>query len=198
MDEDGCPDPDNDGDGIPDVEDQCVDVPGPKDNHGCPYEDKDKDGIPDHLDKCPDEPENYNGYQDEDGCPDNRPTLVTQTADAIEIQGSVEFATNSSKIVGAKSFQILDGVASLMVHNLRIQQVEVQGHTDNRGGEAANKKLSQDRAEAVVKYLTEKGVQASRLTAVGYGQEKPIADNNTNAGRQKNRRVEFKITRQAK
>lgn len=198
MDEDGCPDPDNDGDGIPDVEDQCVDVPGPKDNHGCPYEDKDKDGIPDHLDKCPDEPENYNGYQDDDGCPDNRPTLVTQTADAIEIQGSVEFATNSSKIVGAKSFQILDGVASLMVHNLRIQQVEVQGHTDNRGGEAANKKLSQDRAEAVVKYLTEKGVQASRLTAVGYGQEKPIADNNTNAGRQKNRRVEFKITRQAK
>jgi outer membrane protein OmpA-like peptidoglycan-associated protein len=198
QDEDGCPDPDNDGDGIPDIEDQCVDVPGSKENHGCPFPDRDGDGIPDHLDKCPDEPENFNGFQDDDGCPDNRPTLVTQTADSIEIKGSVEFATNSAKIVGAKSFQILDGVSALMVHNLRIQQVEVQGHTDDRGGEAANKKLSQERAEAVVKYLTEKGVQANRLTAVGHGQEKPIADNKTADGRQKNRRVEFKILRQAK
>ena len=198
KDEDGCPDPDNDGDGVVDIEDQCVDVPGSKENNGCPEEDKDKDGIADRVDKCPDKPENYNGFQDDDGCPDNRPTLVTQTADAIEIKGSVQFATNSAKIVGGRSFQILDGVAALMVHNLRIQKVEVQGHTDNRGGEANNMKLSQERAEAVVKYLTEKGVQASRLTAKGYGQDEPIADNKTRAGRQKNRRVEFKILRQAK
>jgi len=198
KDEDGCPDPDNDGDGVMDIEDQCVDVPGSKENNGCPEEDKDKDGIADRVDKCPDKPENYNGFEDEDGCPDNRPTLVTQTADAIEIKGSVEFATSSAKIVGARSFQILDGVAALMVHNLRIQQVEVQGHTDNRGGEATNKKLSQERAEAVVKYLQEKGVQEGRLTAKGYGQDQPIADNKTAGGRQKNRRVEFKIARQAK
>ena len=198
KDEDGCPDPDNDGDGVIDVEDQCVDVPGSKENNGCPEEDKDKDGIVDRVDKCPDKPENYNGFQDDDGCPDNRPTLVTQTGDAIEIKGSVEFATNSSKIVGARSFQILDGVAALMVHNLRIQEVEVGGHTDDRGGAANNTKLSQERAEAVMKYLTDKGVQASRLTAKGYGQDKPIADNTSRGGRQKNRRVEFKIMRQAK
>lgn len=195
-DEDGCPDPDNDGDGVPDIEDQCVNEPGPKENYGCPLLDSDGDGIPDIHDKCPKEPENYNGYQDDDGCPDNRPTLVTQTADAIEIKGSVEFATGSAKIVGAKSFQILDGVAALMKHNLRIQEVEVQGHTDNRGGEAVNKKLSQERAEAVTAYLVQNGVAATRLKSVGYGQEKPIADNKTQQGRQKNRRVELKITKQ--
>jgi len=198
KDEDGCPDLDNDGDGVVDIQDQCVDVPGSKENNGCPEDDKDKDGIPDRTDKCPDKPENYNGYKDEDGCPDNRPTLVTQTADAIEIKGAVQFATGSSKIVGGRSFQILDGVAALLNHNLRIQKVEVQGHTDDRGGKDKNQALSQERAEAVVKYLTEKGVKASRLEAKGYGQDNPIADNKTRAGRQKNRRVEFKILRQAK
>jgi OOP family OmpA-OmpF porin len=197
QDEDGCPDPDEDGDGVMDVDDECPQQPGTKENKGCPEKDRDNDGIIDRLDKCPDKPENYNGYQDDDGCPDNKPTLVTQTGDAIEIKGSIEFETNSDKIVGNKSFAILDGVAALMTHNMRIQQVEVGGHTDDRGGADNNMKLSQRRAEAVRTYLIGKGVAADRLTAVGYGQTKPIADNKSAAGRQKNRRVEFKILKQA-
>jgi outer membrane protein OmpA-like peptidoglycan-associated protein len=197
QDEDGCPDPDNDGDGVIDQEDQCVDTPGTKENNGCPEEDKDKDGIIDRLDKCPDKPENYNGFEDEDGCPDAKPTLVVQTADAIEIKGTIEFATDSDKIVGAKSFQILDAVAALMSHNLAIQLVEVGGHTDDRGGRERNVTLSKNRAQACATYVSSKGVKPERLTSAGYGQDKPIADNKTPQGRQKNRRVEFKILKQA-
>jgi len=72
-DEDGCPDPDNDQDGIPDVQDKCPNEPGPRENDGCPMNkvhDRDGDGIPDNLDKCPDEPEDFDKFQDEDGCPD--------------------------------------------------------------------------------------------------------------------------------
>jgi OmpA-OmpF porin, OOP family len=72
-DEDGCPDPDNDQDGIPDHLDHCPNEPGPPENHGCPLDeiaDRDGDGIPDHLDLCPDDPEDFDGFEDEDGCPD--------------------------------------------------------------------------------------------------------------------------------
>ena len=72
-DEDGCPDLDNDQDGIPDVQDKCPNDPGPRENDGCPMNkvhDRDGDGIPDELDKCPDQPEDFDGFQDEDGCPD--------------------------------------------------------------------------------------------------------------------------------
>jgi outer membrane protein OmpA-like peptidoglycan-associated protein len=72
-DEDGCPDPDNDQDGIPDVLDKCPNDPGPRENDGCPFKkvnDRDGDGIPDDVDKCPDEPEDFDGFEDEDGCPD--------------------------------------------------------------------------------------------------------------------------------
>lgn len=197
MDEDGCPDPDNDGDGVLDNEDQCFDVPGTKENNGCPEVDTDKDGIPDRLDKCKTQPENFNGFQDDDGCPDNKPTLVEQKADKLEIKGTIEFATASDKIVGAKSFAILDAVASLLTHNLKIQQLEVGGHTDDKGDKQLNMDLSKKRAEACKKYLVDKGVKVERLSAAGYGPEKPIADNKTPAGRQKNRRVEFNILKQA-
>jgi outer membrane protein OmpA-like peptidoglycan-associated protein len=72
-DEDGCPDLDNDQDGIPDVQDKCPNEPGPRENQGCPMNkvhDRDGDGIPDNLDTCPDEPEDFDGFEDEDGCPD--------------------------------------------------------------------------------------------------------------------------------
>jgi OOP family OmpA-OmpF porin len=72
QDEDGCPDPDNDQDGIPDVDDKCPNVPGPRPD-GCPHQldgDRDGDGIPDPTDKCPDDPEDFDGFQDADGCPD--------------------------------------------------------------------------------------------------------------------------------
>src|SRR5262249_31209837 len=105
---------------------------------------------------------------------------------------------DSDKIVGARSFQVLDGVASLMVHHPEVFQVEVGGHTDNTGDAAHNTELSKARAAAVVSYLTTKGVDAKRLSSQGYGPDKPIADNKTAGGRTKNRRVEFNIVSSTK
>ena len=203
-DTDGCPDPDNDGDGIPDDSDECIDQPevknGFKDEDGCPdaAPDTDKDGIPDDKDKCPKQPENLNGFEDEDGCPDKGPSLVQVTEDDIKILQRVEFATGSDKIQGATSFAVLDAVGSVLKVHKEIFLVEVAGHTDNVGNADQNRQLSQKRAEAVVKYLLDKGVDKSRLQAKGYGPDKPIADNKQTAGRQKNRRVEFNILKSAK
>jgi len=199
QDTDGCPDPDNDNDGVPDAMDECGDQPetknGFKDEDGCPdtAPDRDGDGIPDSLDKCPTQPENLNGIEDEDGCPDRGPTLVEVKGTEIKILQRVEFETSSDKIKGAPSFAVLDAVVGALKVHQEITKVEVQGHTDNTGDATQNKELSQKRAEAVVKYLTDKGIGATRLTAMGYGQDKPVSDNKTAAGRQKNRRVEFMI-----
>ena len=203
-DTDGCPDPDNDGDGIPDEGDECIDQPeiknGFRDEDGCPDEtpDNDKDGIPDDKDKCPKVPENLNGVEDEDGCPDRGVSLVKVGEDDIKILQRVEFATGSEKIQGAPSFAVLDAVASAMKLNPGIFLVEIAGHTDNVGPADANRALSQQRAEAVVAYLKGKGVEPARIQAKGYGPDKPVADNKTGAGRQKNRRVEFNILKSIK
>jgi outer membrane protein OmpA-like peptidoglycan-associated protein len=196
----GCPDRDHDG--VPDHLDKCPDVPEPTDDlwdgSGCPHvRDTDHDGIPDDVDQCPTQPETYNGFQDADGCPDKGPTVVELSETAIKVQGRVEFATGKDKIDGAKSFQVLDAVAGVMGGHKDILLVEVQGHTDGAGVADQNRKLSQKRAEAVVKYLTTKGVDAARLTAKGYGPDVPVADNKTPAGRQKNRRVDFVILKTA-
>ncbi len=199
QDEDGCPDADNDGDGVLDAEDECVDQPGTRANKGCPDPDSDGDGIPDSQDKCKDKPETYNGYQDTDGCPDKAPgTLVEVTDDGIKILDRIEFATGSDKIVGAKSFKILDQVASVLKANHSIYLVEIGGHTDSAGDAAGNKALSQKRADAVKRELVKRDVPEKKLQPTGYGQEKPIADNKDAKGRQANRRVEFSILKSAK
>jgi outer membrane protein OmpA-like peptidoglycan-associated protein len=76
-----------------------------------------------------------------------------------------------------------------MMHK-KTARLEISGHTDDAGKKAANKKLSQERADAVRDYLVSKGIEADRIKAVGYGDEKPIAPNDTSEGRQKNRRIE--------
>ena len=203
ADTDGCPDPDNDGDKINDDADECIDQPevynGFKDEDGCPDSapDTDKDGIPDDKDKCPKQPENLNGFEDEDGCPDKGPSLVQVTENDIKILQRVEFATGSDKIQGATSFAVLNAVGSVLSIHKEIFLIEIAGHTDNVGVAAQNTQLSQKRAEAVVKYLVDKGVDAKRMQAKGYGPDKPIADNKQTAGRQKNRRVEFNILKSA-
>lgn len=203
-DTDGCPDPDNDNDGILDDNDECNLEPeiknGYKDEDGCPdsVPDKDGDGIPDTVDQCPNVPENVNGNKDDDGCPDTGPELVKIETDDIKILDRVEFATGKDAIQGNKSFAVLDAVASALKLHPEIFLVEIGGHTDNVGVAADNKALSQKRADAVLKYLTGKGLQATRLVAKGYGSEKPIADNKTKAGQQKNRRVEFVILKSTK
>ncbi len=195
-DEDGCPEADNDKDGLLDADDLCPDeaedVDETDDDDGCPDLDDDQDGIPDVDDKCPKKKEVFNGLEDEDGCPDKGKTLVVITKERIEIKQQVNFATDSDEIVGDSSFQILDVVAAILKANPQFK-VEVQGHTDNAGGYDHNVDLSQRRAEAVVKYLVEKGVDPANLTAKGYGPDVPIASNKNKKGKAKNRRVEFHL-----
>ena len=187
VDANGCP-IDSDGDGVPDYLDKCPNTPaaavGYVDSVGCPL-DSDADGVPDYLDKCPTVP----GTEANKGCPEVKREVRQLLQKAMQ---GIEFETGKAKIK-KKSYALLDEIAAIFIAN-ESYIIEVQGHTDNTGKAAANKKISEQRAKEVMKYLEKKGVPADRMTAVGYGQEQPIADNKTAAGRQKNRRVEFKIT----
>ncbi len=189
----GCPKPkDSDGDGILDVDDACPDEKGvassdPKKN-GCPVKDTDGDGILDPEDACPDQPGPKNADPKKNGCP-----AVRIEAGQVKILEQVKFKTGSAVIL-AESNDILSGVAKVLKEHPEIKKVRVEGHTDNKGSPAANKQLSKARAESVKKWLmTKGGVEAARLTTAGFGQEKPIDTNDTDAGRQNNRRVEFHI-----
>ena len=190
----GCPLPkDTDGDGIPDVSDACPTEPGPRSDdptkNGCPPpKDTDGDGIPDNIDKCPNEPETFNGYQDEDGCPDEIPAALKRFTGVIE---GINFKTNSANLT-KKSYDVLDRAVQVL-SDYPDTRFEISGHTDNVGKDEYNKELSQKRADAVKDYLIQKGIRAERLTSVGYGLEKPIADNKTKAGKAKNRRTEFQL-----
>ncbi len=195
-DEDGCPDVDNDADGVLDVNDKCPllaeDKDGFQDEDGCPDLDNDGDGFPDTTDKCPNEAEVINGVEDEDGCPDKGKTKVRITETKIEILEKVFFDSGKAKIK-KRSFGLLDQVAAVLKAYPKMTKIRVEGHTDDRGKDASNLKLSQRRAESVVKYLNEKGVDAGRLVAQGFGETQPIASNKSKAGRSSNRRVEFNI-----
>lgn len=172
---DGC-ELDSDGDGVVDSQDRCPNTPaGTKVNaQGCPL-DSDGDGVLDADDKCPD---TVKGAKvDAQGC------VVT-----LILKG-VNFEVNSAKL-NADSMAALDVVADSLLKNPDAK-LEVGGHTDNKGSAAYNKKLSAARAKSVMDYLVLKGVPAARLTAKGYGLEKPIADNKTADGRALNRRVEL-------
>ncbi len=197
-DEDGCPEPDNDRDGILDVDDFCPeepeDIDGFEDEDGCPEYDNDGDGVPDMKDLCPNEPEVLNGIKDDDGCPDKGKPLVVVSKNKIELKEMIQFKTNSDEIKGAVSFDILNIVSSVLLGNPELK-VMIEGHTDNKGSEENNRKLSQKRADSVKKYLVSSGIAAARLETKGYGSDKPIEDNKTVAGRNANRRVEFIIIR---
>jgi outer membrane protein OmpA-like peptidoglycan-associated protein len=194
--EDGCPDDDIDGDGIPNKLDQCPEDAEDRDRFqdgdGCPDPDNDSDGIPDTVDECPIDPETKNGFLDEDGCPDDPNEKVVVTKNKIIITEPVYFATGKDTIL-KQSYPILNEVARVLEENPRIKLVRVEGHTDDRGNDDMNQKLSQRRANSVRTYLINKGIDRDRLEAVGYGETRPIAENETGEGRAKNRRVEFII-----
>jgi OOP family OmpA-OmpF porin len=118
---------------------------------------------------------------------------VRVTQNKVEILETVYFDTNLATIK-SESFPLLDEVTNSILTDRSIVRIEVSGHTDNVGDPAANLKLSQDRAQAVVDYIVKHGVDPRKIAAVGYGQTKPIAKNNTETGRAQNRRVEFVIT----
>jgi outer membrane protein OmpA-like peptidoglycan-associated protein len=191
--DDACPDlagdpahkgcPDTDGDGLYDNEDSCPRVKGPIENHGCPWPDTDGDGILDKDDACP----TVFGVAENHGCP----ALTKKELATIKYAfDNLEFETGKDKIK-SKSFISLNGLAELLV--LKGYGLRIDGHTDNVGAYEMNMDLSRKRAEAVKVYMMGKGVSGSKLETNGYGFTKPIADNKTAAGRQKNRRVEMNI-----
>jgi outer membrane protein OmpA-like peptidoglycan-associated protein len=183
----GCPPPgDRDGDGFTDDVDACVDVPGIAPD-GCPDPDPDKDGILGTNDACPDVAETKNGFEDTDGCPDEVPTDFA----GLEVLEGVFFPTNEDTL-GKTSIDILDrAVAALQKHPS--VRVEISGHTDSTGNRQHNMDLSQRRAEAVKRYLVEHGIDASRMETRGAGPDEPLDSNSSNAGRAKNRRIEFRV-----
>ena len=177
---DGCS-PDTDKDGIVDALDKCANTPAgvTVDAAGCPV-DSDKDGVPDHLDKCPN---TLVGVAvDKNGCPN-------KNQDLDKLKKGIQFKSGSAKLT-ASSNKTLNNIVKLL-KKLPNVNLEIQGHTDDVGKEEKNKKISEQRAQAVVKYLVKKGISADRLRAVGYGSDKPIADNKTKKGRKLNRRVEL-------
>ena len=190
VDAKGCP-LDSDGDGVFDGLDRCPDTPaGVKVSaDGCPL-DSDGDGVPDYLDKCLSEPAPGTA----DGCPPK--VVAAEPAPAAEpaaprkltLEG-VNF-DNDSASLRPESIAVLDNAAATLKEWGEIK-VEVAGHTDSVDTDAYNLRLSQRRAEAVRDYLIRQGVAAERLTAKGYGEASPVADNKTAEGRFKNRRVEL-------
>jgi OmpA-OmpF porin, OOP family len=190
---DGCPvPPDRDGDGIPDQWDKCPDKAedkdGIEDGDGCPEDDFDQDGVADVQDACPRAPGKPSPNPKANGCP----TSFEFDGKVIRIKQQVHFKTGSAQIL-PDSFPMLQEIADLLKANPSIKRISIEGHTDNMGNADMNLKLSQARSESVMTWLTQHGVEASRVEAHGYGIARPIDTNNTAEGRAANRRVEFRI-----
>jgi OmpA-OmpF porin, OOP family len=180
----GCPVPDTDKDGINDEEDKCPTVPGVARYSGCPVPDTDGDGINDEEDKCP----QVAGTAANQGCPEIKTEIIKKVDYAAQ---NILFVTGSAKLI-AKSNKGLDEVVKILQTNPDLK-ITIEGHTDDVGDAVKNQALSEKRANAVKAYFVNKGIDESRITATGYGEDQPIADNKTVAGRKKNRRVEMKL-----
>lgn len=125
--------------------------------------------------------------------PPEEPKRVEVKDDHIEIREKIQFQKSSAMIL-AESHDLLNEIVSVIQANPDITKIAIEGHTSSEGGEDFNRDLSKRRAASVLKYLTDKGVDAGRLTSAGFGPDKPIASNDTEPDREKNRRVEFNIT----
>ncbi|MCB9595758.1 MAG: OmpA family protein [Sandaracinaceae bacterium] len=181
---------DRDRDGVPDDRDGAPDDPedhdGFEDEDGVPDPDNDRDGVLDVDDGCPLAP----GPAPEHGCP--RTVRVDEASGRIYILQRVEFETNRAEIL-PESHEVLEEVRAVLASNPQLRVVRVEGHTDDRGRDAANLDLSTRRAQAVIAWLVEHGIARSRFTGVGCGEVHPIETNGTPEGRRSNRRVEFHI-----
>jgi len=214
VDDQGCERAqDRDRDGVPDTVDRCLDTPAgvAVDAEGCTrMTDADNDGVADNLDRCPGT--SFGAAVDAMGCAIDPAAgagaaggagngtaaagagaasgvQAVAQGDIVVLKG-VNFASGSATLL-PESMQVLDSIAGDLLDNPDLA-IEVSGHTDNTGSAATNRRLSKQRAEAVRAYLIGKGIAASRLTAVGYGPDRPIASNKTEDGRAANRRVELK------
>ena len=246
QDGDACADRDNDGDGVDDEADLCPNEPETVNNiddrDGCPDRrpefdpktalaaaaattigDRDADGLDNELDACPDAPEDLDGFQDADGCPepdddgDGLPDAKDHCPRSAEIFNGVDDDDGCPDVATAtlaprgivigdtilfvpgratldpKSYGLLDQLAAIIHNHPEILRLEVAGHTDSVGSLAMNLALSEARASAVRDYLVGRGVDPARLRAVGYGPNVPLAPNGTEDGRMLNRRVELTI-----
>ncbi|WP_271406371.1 OmpA family protein [Tenacibaculum soleae] len=183
----GCPD--TDGDGVVDGKDKCPAVAGPAANAGCPWPDTDGDSVLDKDDKCP----TVAGVVSNNGCPE---VLITKEAEKKlnDFARAIYFNSGRTSFRPGVSGK-LDLIAAIMKEYSKAN-FSIQGHTDSQGRASTNKRLSEKRAKAVLDYLVSKaGVAAARLSSAGFGEDYPIADNKTRAGRAKNRRVEIKLAK---
>ena len=176
----GCPD--TDGDGVADKDDKCPNEVGLVKFNGCPMPDKDKDGVADGEDKCPD----VAGPASNNGCPMEE--IIKKVAVAAQ---NILFTPGKATLL-SQSYASLNQVVDILNQYPELK-MDIEGHTDNTGVAEKNLTLSQNRANTVKAYIIGKGISESRVTATGHGQEMPIADNKTAAGRTANRRVEMKI-----
>ena len=181
----GCPIPDSDHDGVNDEEDKCPNQAGLARYNGCPIPDRDGDGINDEEDRCPDTP----GTAENHGCPE----IKAEAKEKINYIAKNILFNSASDHLTDSSYTALNDLAGLLSTHPE-WHLTIEGYTDNRGTPEKNRLLSGNRARTVMNYLVKKGVPESRLTAIGLGQDNPISDNATEAGRAANRRVELKLS----
>ena len=194
--DDACPDvagpkslngcPDADGDGVADKSDKCPQVKGPKENGGCPWPDTDGDGVLDKDDRCVD----VRGTVANNGCPE----ISEEQVNKLNAYAKTILFNSGKSTFQQQTYPVLQSIAAIL-KEYPSSNFSIEGHTDSDGKDAANQKLSEDRAAAVKTYLTENGIVASRLSSVGYGESKPIDNNKTKAGKANNRRVEVKLVK---
>ncbi|MBS1152376.1 MAG: OmpA/MotB domain protein [Myxococcaceae bacterium] len=153
-----------------------------------PGVDVDGDGVVDAKDECPDAAEEQGG--DGDGCPD-APQIVIESG-MINIRGKIIFGVASAELL-PKNARLLEALAKVLNENDQIKRIQVEGHTDATGEEGFNQQLSLERAQTVGKALIQRGVKSERLSTKGLGRSQPLASNDTEAGRARNRRVEFRV-----
>ncbi|MBI5513076.1 MAG: OmpA family protein [Deltaproteobacteria bacterium] len=194
----GCPDGDDDNDGVRNGLDQCRAVssglyPDPA-RLGCPLPDRDRDSVPEPPDACPDQPGAPSTDPQRNGCPG----LVLVQAGLIRINQPVYFATAMDTILPT-SDPVLTAVGEAMRAMPGIRRVAIEGHTDDVNDDAANLDLSNRRAASVLRWLTEHGIEATRLEAHGFGETRPVRQiaglrrRALREARALNRRVEFRI-----
>jgi len=180
----GCPDAD--GDGVADKDDECPNEAGPAENKGCPWADKDGDTVLDKDDQCPD----VAGTVANNGCPEVTEEVQKQLNDYAR---TILFDTGKASLNPETTSVFVDIIRILGEYPN--SKFTVEGHTDSVGSEKLNQSLSEKRANSVRDFLVAEGVAADRLTAIGYGEAKPIASNKTRSGRKENRRTEINLVK---
>lgn len=178
----GCPD--SDGDGVADPKDNCPNQAGPAANNGCPWPDTDGDSVLDKDDECP----NKAGTVANNGCPD----VTKMVQEALNGYAKTILFDSGKSSIKSQSETVLNDIIGIL-KEYPSSRFTVEGHTDDTGSAAGNQKLSDSRASSVKGYLVDNGIEGARLSAVGFGETKPVDSNKTRAGRANNRRVEINL-----